>query len=107
MRLLGVTRIAGRGVAIVAALEDMPQRTASDRIVVVTPAYRALEQSGLPSKLQGFGIFSEPRCQAGCDYRRPTIGDQPDGVEAVTSEDKTIKARTFLAPFSYQMRAHD
>lgn len=87
--------------AIVAALENMPQRMAWHRIVVVTPAYRALDQSGLPGKLQGFGVFSEPRCQAGCDYRRPTIGEQPDGVDALTSEDKTIKARTFLAPFSY------
>lgn len=83
--------------AIVAALESMPQRLAWNRIVVVTPAYRALDQSGLPSKLQGFGVFSEPRCQAGCDFRRPTIGEQPDGVDAVTSEDKAIKARTFVA----------
>jgi len=87
--------------AIVAALENMPQRMAWHRIVVVTPAYRALDQSGLPGKLQGFGVFSEPRCQAGCDYRRPTIGEQPDGVDALTSEDKSIKARTFIAPFSY------
>ena len=87
--------------AIVEALKSMPQRLAWDRIVVVTPAYRALDQSGLPGKLQGFGVFSEPRCQAGCDYRRPTIGEQPDGVDALTSEDKTIKARTFVAPFSY------
>jgi hypothetical protein len=43
--------------AIVAALENMPQRQAWDRIVVVTPAYRALDQSGLPGKLQGFGVF--------------------------------------------------
>jgi hypothetical protein len=87
--------------AIVAALEKTPQRLEWDRIVVVTPAYRALDQDGLPSQLQGFGIFSEPRCQAGCDFRRPDIGEPPGGVEALTSEDKTIRARTFLAPFSY------
>lgn len=87
--------------AIAAALESMPQRLAWDRIVVVTPAYRALDQNGLPSKLQGFGIFSEPRCQAGCDYRRSEIGESPGRVDAITSEDRKIKARTFLAPFSY------
>ena len=38
---------------IVGALENMPQRLAWDRIVVVTPAYRALDQSGMPGKLQG------------------------------------------------------
>lgn len=90
--------------AVVAALENMPQRLEWDRIVVVTPAYRALDQDGLPSKLQGFGIFSEARCQAGCDPRDIMGGlvmEPPDGVDTVTMEDKTIKARTYLAPFSY------
>lgn len=27
--------------------------------------------------------------------------EPPDGVEALTTDDKTIKARTYLAPFSY------
>ena len=91
---------------IVAALEKMPERLEWDRIVVATPAYRALAQNGVAGKLQGFGIFSEPLCQAGCD--RPGRADArfldaepPDGVEAMTSEDKTIKTRTYLAPFSY------
>ena len=90
--------------AVVAALEKMPQRLEWDRIVVVTPAYRALDQGGLPSKLQGFGIFDEPRCQAGCFPSMRTSGsdsEPPDGVDAVTSEDRNIKARTYLAPFSY------
>ena len=90
--------------AVVAALEKMPQRLEWDRIVVVTPAYRALDQDGLPSKLQGFGIFSEPRCQAGCFPSPRTSGsdsEPPDGVDAVTSEDRNIKARTYLELFSY------
>jgi hypothetical protein len=92
---------------IVSALERMPERLEWDRIVVATPAYRALAQNGVASKLQGFGIFSEPLCQAGCDkpFSKANAAfldaEPPDGVEAITSENKTIKARTYLAPFSY------
>jgi hypothetical protein len=84
---------------IVAELEKMPQRLEWDRIVIATPAYRALELNGLASKLQGFGLFSQPLCQAGCGDDLHMLGQ--DGVDAVTSEDKTIRARTYIAPFSY------
>jgi len=89
------------------ALEGMPQRAEWDRIVVAMPAYRALELDGMASKLQGFGLFAESQCQAGCggfDQRsklRALDPEPPDGIDAITSEDKPIKARTFLAPFSY------
>ena len=84
---------------IVAELEKMPQRLEWDRIVIATPAYRALELNGLASKLQGFGLFSEPLCQGRCGDDLHSLGQ--DGVDAVTSEDKTIRARTYIAPFSY------
>jgi hypothetical protein len=74
--------------------------------VVVTPAYRALDLNGMPSKLQGFGVFSETLCKGGCGNfleRVPRdLSPEPlDGVDAVTMDDENIKARTFLAPFSY------
>jgi hypothetical protein len=84
---------------IVAELGKMPQRLEWDRIVIATPAYRALELNGLASKLQGFGLFSEPLCQGRCGDDLHSLGQ--DGVDAVTSEDKTIRARTYIAPFSY------
>ncbi len=92
--------------AVVAELEKMPERAQWERIVVATPAYRALDLNGMPSKLQGFGVFSEQLCQAGCpnglDGVPRELDPEPlDGVDALTSEDKNIKARTFLAPFSY------
>jgi hypothetical protein len=93
--------------AIVEALEKMPQRLAWDRIVVATPAFRALDQNGMASKLRGFGIFDEQACQGGCGWKpgdpfpRGAFPEPLDGVDAVTTEDKTIKARTYLAPFSY------
>src|SRR4029453_15512760 len=66
---------------------NLPQRLEWDRIVVATPAYRALEQSGVASKLQGFGIFSEPLCQAGCPglsrtHSRPQYPGPQAGLEA-------------------------
>lgn len=92
--------------AIVAELKKVPERAQWDRILVATPAYRALDLDGMPSKLQGFGVFSERLCQAGCPNGLDGVPRELDpeplgGVEALTSEDKSIKARTFLAPFSY------
>ena len=93
--------------AIRHALERMPERAGWDRIVIATPAYRALEATGLSGRLQGFGLFAESQCQAACGGLDPqsnirSIQREPsDGVDAITSEDKPIKARTFLAPFSY------
>lgn len=89
------------------ALEDVPQRSEWDRILVATPAYRALEANGLSGKLQGFGLFVETQCQADCGgfdrlSQLRAIDPEPlNGAAATTSENKPIKARTFLAPFSY------
>jgi hypothetical protein len=89
---------------IVMELAKIPQRSEWDRIVIATPAYRALELNGLPGKLQGFGMFNQPLCQGGCggmpgpDQLR-TLGDE--GVEALTSDNDIIRARTYIAPFSY------
>jgi hypothetical protein len=89
------------------ALEEMPERLEWDRIAVAMPAYRALELHGLGGRLQGFGLFAETQCQAGCGGLGPQaelkaiMREPPDGVDAITSEDKPIKARTFIAPFSY------
>ena len=93
--------------AVVAALETMPQRLEWYRIVVATPAYRALNQNGMAGKLQGFGVFNENLCQAGCgNPLLPGPGSElapepPDGVPATTMDDTPIRARTYIAPFSY------
>ena len=101
-QMAGVAPSEREGVAIskiVSELEKMPQRLEWDRIVIATPAYRALELNGLASKLQGFGLFSQPLCQGRCGDDLHMLGQ--DGVDAVTSEDKTIRARVYIAPFSY------
>jgi hypothetical protein len=51
---------------VVSALEQLPQRHEWHRIVVATPAYKALAINGMASKLSGVGVFSQPLCQAGC-----------------------------------------
>jgi hypothetical protein len=89
--------------AIVAALAQVPQRLEWDRIVVATPAYRALELHGLPGRLQGFGMFAEPVCQ-GCAATfdgNPAVNLLPGSAKALTSENETIQAKTYIAPFSY------
>ena len=91
--------------AVLAVLEKTPQRLAWDRIVVATPAFRALARDGMASKLQGFGSFNEAQCQAGCpNWRMPgsDVAAEPrDGVDALSSENKTFKAKTYIAPYSY------
>jgi len=85
----------------------MPQRAEWDRIVVATPAYRGLTQNGMAGKLQGFGIFNQSLCQAGCgnpllsDPGRALAPEPPDGIPAITMDETPIRARTFIAPFSY------
>ena len=91
--------------AVTAELIKMPQRLEWDRIVVATPAFRALARDGMAGKLQGFGIFNQPQCQAGCPNWRVNgsgVEAEPlDGVDAVASDDTTFKAKTFIAPYSY------
>jgi hypothetical protein len=91
---------------VLTEIEKLPQRTEWDRILIVVPAYRALDLDRMASKLQGFGIFSQPLCQAGCPTRDPRdlrfMDNEPmDGVAAVNSKDEAIRVRTFIAPFSY------
>jgi len=91
--------------AVTAELEKVPQRLDWDRIVVATPAFRALARDGMAGKLQGFGVFNQPQCQAGCpNWRMPGSGTEAeplDGVDAVASDNTTFKAKTFIAPYSY------
>jgi hypothetical protein len=90
--------------AVTAELAKMPQRLEWDRIVVATPAFRALARDGMANKLQGFGVFNEPQCQAGCPtpMKGSATGAEPlDGVDAVSSDNTTFKAKTFIAPYSY------
>jgi hypothetical protein len=104
-RMEGVASSQRESVAIgtiIADLEKMPQRLEWDRIVVAMPAYRALELNGLAGRLRGFGLFSEPLCQ-GCGALDDgaIAGIKPGTAYALTSDGDTIRAKTYIAPFSY------
>jgi len=87
---------------VVVEANKMPERLKWHRIVVATPAYEPLAQNRMPGKITGLGMFSQPLCQTGCYKPWDEINPEPlDGVSALTSDDKTTRARTFVAPFSY------
>ena len=87
---------------IVAELEKMPQRLEWDRIIVVTPAYKLLEINGMATKLQGFGVFTEPLTGNRIDLGQGETDFAQQGREAVvTPKGKAIQSKTYLAPFSY------
>lgn len=87
---------------IVAELEKMPKRLEWDRIVVVTPAYKLLDINGMATKLQGFGVFTEPLTSARIDLGQGEMDFAQQGREAVaTPKGKAIRSKTYVAPFSY------
>jgi hypothetical protein len=87
---------------IVGELRKMPQRLEWDRIVVVTPAYKLFELDGLATKLQGFGVFTQPLKSTSFGFGRDDIGFAQQGREdAVSPGNKAIKSETYVAPYSY------
>ena len=87
---------------LVGQLKKMPQRLEWDRIVVVTPAYQLFELDGLATKLQGFGVFTQPLEGALLDFAGSEIAlGQQGRVDAITPGNKAIKSQTYVAPYSY------
>jgi hypothetical protein len=87
--------------AILGELQTHEQeRKGWDRMIVVTPAYRAQEKNGMASKLQGMGVFIQSLCQTdveSCDLSVPALG----GPQAITPEGEPVVANTFIAPYTY------
>jgi hypothetical protein len=74
---------------VVADLKGMPERMEWDRIVVVTPAYKAFEYNGVDGQLAGFGVFYQ------------TLGGRDfDGQDTTTPENKFVRSYRYSAPFS-------
>jgi hypothetical protein len=86
---------------VVSKLEKMPQRSQWDRIVVVTPAYSPRERDGMAARLQGFGVFAQPLHSGLADFFGGAASDSQNGDKAITPANKTIRADTYLAPYSY------
>ena len=77
----------------------MPERSAWDRIVVATPAYRVQGVDAMAGRSQGFGVFMQPLCRSlsgACGMN--SIGQMGErtfagGGETVQTPDgQTIKA---------------
>jgi hypothetical protein len=89
--------------AVVAHLRARPERSAWDRIVVATPAYRTLKVDGMPTRSQGFGVFMQPLCQS----QQGACGMDTDGTSSSAAETvqtpggETIKANQFVAPYVF------
>jgi hypothetical protein len=102
---------------VVADLKRMP-RDEWDRIIVVTPVYRAFAYKGVDGRLAGFGVFYQPNAiidsfammrgvngtsgaATGGGMQSQGGGERYfDGEEAITPEDKQIRASKYAAPFS-------
>src|SRR5579863_705074 len=74
---------------VIADLKGMPEREEWDRIVVVTPAYKAFDYNGVDGQLAGFGVFYQPYAMTD----RQTGGVRYfDGEDAVTPENMFIRS---------------
>ncbi len=83
---------------LIAELEPLPQRQSWDRIVVVTPHYRAFEQSGLASRLSGVGVYFQELPGA----NELTDGGRHEVVEPDGTPGKQRRNR-FVALYYYAM----
>jgi hypothetical protein len=96
-------------VAIARVIEDlrnMPERAGWDKIVVLTPAYQGAGRDYMAPKLQGIGVFAEPRCQDSCSSIMPgasgeLMQEPSNGVPSENAKGEKFKSRTFIAPYSY------
>jgi hypothetical protein len=99
---------AERGAAMIAKIQSqlagMPQRKDWDLILVAIPAYQRFEIDGMASKLEGFGVFTEPLQGGTFSHSRYTYDldlAQRYKADALTPENKEIRSKTYAAPFSY------
>lgn len=99
---------AERGAAMIARIQaqlaGMPQRKDWDLILVAIPAYQRFEIDGMASKLEGFGVFTEPLQGGTFSHSRYTYNldlAERYKADALTPENKEIRSKTYVAPFSY------
>ena len=85
---------------VMAELRSQPRRADWHRIVVALPAYRVLDRDGLPTRVEGFGLFMQPNCQS--DPLSCSLAFRPKGIAAGvrTPEGGETQANFFVAPYS-------
>jgi len=89
------------------------QRRKWDLILVATPTYVRSDLNGMAPKLEGFGVYTQPL--AGGSFSFPTDGavdamaspliehnfSNQHREDALSPDNKPVKAKTYVAPFSY------
>lgn len=85
---------------VTAELQSRPRRSDWYRIVVALPGYRVLDRDGLPTRVEGFGLFMQPNCQS--DPVSCGLAFRPKGHGALvrTPEGEETQASFFVAPYS-------
>ena len=85
---------------VTAELRSLPQRGDWHRIVVALPAYRVLDRDGLPTRVEGFGLFMQPNCQG--DPASCSLAFRPKGYGAGvrTPQGEETQANFFVAPYA-------
>ncbi|MRW91703.1 hypothetical protein GJ699_17050 [Duganella sp. FT80W] len=86
--------------AVLDYLKQQPQRTAWERVIVVTPAYRALDKDDMAANLEGMGLLLKPLCQS-ADSACSTNARSTAGPEVATLNHDTVYANSYAAPYSY------
>ena len=81
-------------------LKALQQRAGWHRIVVVLPTYRVLEFDGMPTRVEGFGLFMQPNCQSN-PYSCSMAFRPPSGPDTLGPDGQPVRANFFVAPFSY------
>ena len=91
------------------------QRQKWDLILVATPTYVRSDFNGMATKLEGFGVFTQPLVGGSFSFPTDTYGDQSalasplidyhfanqHREDAITPDKKPVKSKTYVAPFSY------
>jgi hypothetical protein len=86
--------------AAVAELKHDPDRGTWDRILIVTPAYRAPRKDGMASHLGGMGLFIEPLCVTDATSCADGIAAL-SGPQAQRPDGTVSTANSFFAPYFY------
>jgi hypothetical protein len=99
---LSASASIGKGIEPVVTHLATMDRSKWDRIVVATPAYRPKGHDGLPTHMEGIGVFWQVLCESNVRWCSGGQSIRPmEGPVATTPEGEEIFANTYVAPFTF------
>ena len=90
-----------KGIEPVVAHLSAMDRSQWDRIVVATPAHRPKGKDGLPTRMEGLGVFWQVLCESNVRWCWAPGLRPMEGPLATTPEGEEIFANTYVAPFTF------